>query len=413
MATPAGRFSVGINYWPQRSGMAMWSQYDAGEIRDDFAHIAALGLDSVRFFVRWDALQPDAGAVDTAILDRVDDVVTLAEAAGLRVLPALCGTMNGVSYMPSWSKKYADLYRGPLLDAQILVANAVAERLRDRPSVAAWDIGHAFTDVRAPRSGKRSTGDHGSVPVSEQELAEWSRRIAAPLRSASIPVTAGAFSGDVLSDTNVRFGSLCAPLTFASMQGSTVTSFFARNRLDPEAIPFLAMVTAAFSFKPVLITAVGNPTCVDGKFSPFERFALADEPPLWEISPDDPALSSYPCLTEAESAAYATATLERLHADGRLGAYWWCWSDGAADSGAPHDGSFGILRSDGTERPVAAALSAFARQARTVRKPADMPMISSTYYYRTLPASTRTLYDAFLGYIAERRESPAGSMEKT
>jgi hypothetical protein len=32
-----------------------------------------------------------------------------------------------------------------------------------------------------------------------------------------------------------------------------------------------------------------------------------------------------------------------------------------------------------------------------------MPMISSTYYYRTLPASTQTLYDAFLSFIADRR----------
>jgi hypothetical protein len=32
-----------------------------------------------------------------------------------------------------------------------------------------------------------------------------------------------------------------------------------------------------------------------------------------------------------------------------------------------------------------------------------MPMISSTYYYRTLPKSTQTLYDGFLGFVRERR----------
>jgi hypothetical protein len=32
-----------------------------------------------------------------------------------------------------------------------------------------------------------------------------------------------------------------------------------------------------------------------------------------------------------------------------------------------------------------------------------MPMISSTYYYRTLPTSMQTLYDAFHGFIEERR----------
>ena len=32
-----------------------------------------------------------------------------------------------------------------------------------------------------------------------------------------------------------------------------------------------------------------------------------------------------------------------------------------------------------------------------------MPMIAAVYYYRTLPASTRTLFDAFLTFVEERR----------
>jgi hypothetical protein len=43
-----------------------------------------------------------------------------------------------------------------------------------------------------------------------------------------------------------------------------------------------------------------------------------------------------------------------------------------------------------------------------VRPANDMPMISGTFYYRTLPASARTLYEAFLGFVAERRTAAAG-----
>jgi hypothetical protein len=75
--------------------------------------------------------------------------------------------------------------------------------------------------------------------------------------------------------------------------------------------------------------------------------------------------------------------LERLHQDGRLGAYWFNWP--------------------GSDSPVTAALGAFARENRETVKPRDMPMISSTYYYRTLPTSAQTLYDAFLSFIEERR----------
>jgi hypothetical protein len=72
-----------------------------------------------------------------------------------------------------------------------------------------------------------------------------------------------------------------------------------------------------------------------------------------------------------------------------------------------HERTCGIIRRDGSEKPVAHALAAFAREARSVVKPVEMPMISSTYYYRTLPVSTRTLYDAFLSFVEDRRGAAA------
>jgi hypothetical protein len=63
------------------------------------------------------------------------------------------------------------------------------------------------------------------------------------------------------------------------------------------------------------------------------------------------------------------------------------------------------VRADGTAKPVAAALAAFAAEGREVVRARDMPAIASAYYYRTLPTSTRTLYDAFLPFVAERRQT--------
>ena len=140
-------------------------------------------------------------------------------------------------------------------------------------------------------------------------------------------MTAGTHGEDLTRDRNIRFLSLCMPYAFATMHGYPVYSGFSRSRLDPEVVPFLAHLTAAFAQKPVLFSEFGNPTCPPHKLSPFERVALPDEPPNPTISPDDPVLAPYACLTEAEMAAYCTDVLERLHADGRLGAYWWCWAD--------------------------------------------------------------------------------------
>ena len=412
------RFSLGVNYWPRRSAMAMWRRFDAGEIREDFARIAALGLDAVRFFLRWDDFQPRPDALDPLMLARLEAVVQLAAEAGLRTMPTLfCGHMSGVNWLPAWSLDpgtphgrfrtiaggaespygIGDMYAGPLLDAQLRFARAAGERLRGHPAVVAWDLGNEFSNLREPANSFAA--------------AEWSRRLTAALHETSaLPVTAGTHGEDLTRDRGLRLASLCAPLAFATMHGYSVYSGFARGRLDSEVVPFLAMLAAAFSFEPVLFSEFGNPTCPPGKRSPYERVALPDERPNPTVSPDDPELAAYACLSEDEIALYCTAVLDKLHADGRLGAYWWCWADYADDlrgeppfDRAPHELSFGIVRSDGSAKPVAAALAAFARRRQAVVPAADMPMIAAEYYYRTLPASTTTLYDAFLSFVAPRR----------
>ena len=412
------RFSLGINYWPRRSAMAMWRRFDPGEIREDFARIAGLGLDTVRFFLRWDDFQPTPETIDPTMLARLEAVADIAAEAGLQTMPTLfCGHMSGVNWLPPWSLDPAsrhgrfraiageaetpygigDFYCGPLLDAQLLFARAAGERLRAHPAVFAWDLGNEFSNVREPSS--------------DADAANWSRRLTAALEESSgIRVTAGTHGEDLTRDRALRLSSLCAPFAFATMHGYSVYSAFARSRLDPEVVPFLAMLAAAFSHKPVLFTEFGNPTCPPGKLSPYERVALPGEPPNPTVSPDDPVLAAYACLDEDEMAAYCRNVLERLHADGRLGAYWWCWADYDAAlrtqppfDRAPHELSFGLVRSDGSEKPVAAALGAFARQGRTIVAPHDMPLIAETYYYRTLPRSTTTLYDAFLVSVEERR----------
>jgi hypothetical protein len=430
-------FSVGVVYWPGRTAFSMWTLFDAGEIREDFARIAELGLDTVRFFLRWDAFQPAPDRVDAAMLDRLEEIVSLANDTGLACVPTLfTGHMAGVNFVPEWALSRSrprgryrsisngaespfacgDLYRGTLLEAQVVLARAVGERLRGRANVRAIDIGHDVGSLREPSHAKVTSGEHSTEPVDERVVAAWSKRLSDVVRDTSaLPVTMGTVAADLTDDRNLRLGTLCVPFGFASMQGSTVDLAFARNRLDPEAIPFLAMIAATWSYHDVTVTGFGNPTCPPDRFTAFERFARDDESPNPSVAADDGVFATFPCLSDDENAAYCTAVLERLHADGRLGAYWWCWSDFERSHTeppfdlAPHERTFGIVRSDGSEKPVAAALSAFARERRRVVASDDMPMIAGTYYYRTLPASTSTLYEAFLRHVSGRRGGEARS----
>ena len=156
-------FLLGINYWPKSSAMAMWSRFDEGEIDEDFAHIAALGLDVVRFFLLWEAFQPAPDRMDPGALRRFERVIALASDRGLRTMPTLfTGHMSGVNWLPAWSLDPAraagrfrtissgaassygigDFYGGALLDAQLAHARAVGERADRHPAVLAWDLGN-------------------------------------------------------------------------------------------------------------------------------------------------------------------------------------------------------------------------------------------------------------------------------
>jgi endo-1,4-beta-mannosidase len=399
------RFSLGINYWPRRSAMAMWQRFDPHEIADDMAHIAALGFDTVRFFMRWFDFQPTPARMDGTMLARLEQVVGFIADAGLRAMPTLfTGHMSGVNWLPGWTLDRSttsgrfrtiseagevpygigDLYTGALLDAQLLHAREVGSALRGHPAVLAWDLGNEFSNLREP--------------ASRDAAREWSKRLTHEIeRVSGHPVTAGIHGEDLTRDRNIRPSSISEPWAFATMHGYSVYSDFARSRTDELVVPFLAQLTAAFTAKPVLFSEFGNPTCPPGKLSPFDRVPMPDEPPLPTIAADDPVRAAYACLDESEMARYATDVLERLHAEGRIGAYWWCWADYAESlrseapfDRAPHEMSFGIVRSDGSEKPVATALAAFAAAGRTVLEPA---------YYADLPRTTHEAYDR---YVAAR-----------
>jgi endo-1,4-beta-mannosidase len=404
------RFSVGVNYWPRRSAMAMWRNFDASEIAEDFAHIAALGLDTVRFFLRWFDFQPAPNRMDGAMLGRLERVMDLIGENGLRAMPTFfTGHMSGVNWLPTWTLDRStpsgrfrtiteegeapfgigDFYTGALLDAQLYHVREVGSALRGHPALLAWDLGNEFSNLREPAS----VGDG----------REWSKRLTHEVERASgHPVTAGIHGEDLTRDRNIRPSWISEPWAFATMHGYSVYSDFARSRTDADVVPFLAQLTAAFTRKSVLFSEFGNPTCPPGKISPFERVPLPDEPPLPVISPDDPVCATYACLNETEMAAYATRVLERLHSHGRLGAYWWCWADYAGTlqntapfDRAPHEMSFGIVRGDGSEKPVATALARFARSGHAVVEPRD-PEIFEPAYYADLPRTTHEAYGRFL-----------------
>jgi len=381
-------FVLGINYWPRRSAMYMWRRFDLGELREDFARIRGLGLRVVRFFVGWDEFQPAPDRVDESMLKRLDAVMNALADARLDAMPSLfTGHMSGVNWLPEWALDRSrpagrfrtmsggrelpwgagDIYSGPILEASRLLARTIGARYRNHPALLMWDLGNEFSNLR--------------VPSSPEIANEWCARLTSDLiETSDAGVTAGNHSEDLTQDRNFRFARFCKPLVCSVMHGYSVYADFARNRTDPDVVPFLCQLMQSLSGKAVLFNELGNPGCPQDGASNKTGFA---------------------CLNEAEMARYAYDVLDRLHRCGALGAFWWCWADYVDElrewppcDCAPHELNFGIIRNDGREKPVAGVLKSFAAENRHAIAPPP-PIVRADSWFAALPDGGKAAYSAY------------------
>jgi endo-1,4-beta-mannosidase len=404
------KFLLGINYWPRSTAMYAWRRFDRGEIREDMKRIKGLGLDVVRFFLDWDVFQPSPNSMNQSALRNFDTFMEAVADAGLRAMPTLfCGHMSGVNWLPSWAldprtphgrfrtisgeneSQYGigDFYSDQqLLAAQVVFARAVGERAEDHPGLYGWDLGNEFSNLREP--------------ASPDDAAAWSKRLSATLiESSGGWVTGGMHGEDLEHDRHLRPSSIARPWAVATMHGYSVYSVFSLGRLDRNVVPFLASLQASFTGKPLLFSEFGNPTCPAGTVSPYERVGLpgeASNAPSVAL-PLNPA--GFACLTEDEMASYAVDVIDKLHAGGAIGAFWWCWADYDPTLAslppfdkAPHELHFGIVRADGSLKPVGEALRSVAAQHREVLK-AAAPIADEASYYASLPQGMFELYKEY------------------
>ncbi len=374
--------------------MYAWKRFDLGAIREDVAHMKSLHFDLVRFFLTWEDFAPERDRVDKAALARFEAMMDAIAQAKLRAIPTLfCGHMSGVNWLPRWTLDTStphgrfrtisgrttspygigDFYaHEALVDAQVLLARACGERVAQHPALFAWDLGNEFSNMR--------------TPARPSDAARWSEVLARVLvETSGRGCTAGIHGEDLENDRNIRPSSICAPLEFATMHGYPVYAGFSRGNADPDVVPFYCALVQSFSHKPVLFSEFGNPQCPPGRTS----------------------IGTMGCLDEDAMAAYAVAVLDRLAARGAIGALWWCWTDYADELAqvppfdeAPHEFHFGVVRSDGSEKPVARALCEFARSMRRVSSVTPPPIADEAAYYAALPQGVRQRYREYCASYA-------------
>lgn len=100
---------IGTTVWPPMPARpqalaASWSSYDHGALRDYLQRAREIGLQQVRFDLRWAEVQPGEQRISVSTLDGFHRGLDLAQANGLRVVVSLLGaTLGPVLHLPDWS----------------------------------------------------------------------------------------------------------------------------------------------------------------------------------------------------------------------------------------------------------------------------------------------------------------------
>lgn len=340
-------FRVGVNYWPARTAMRWWTDFDAVEVADDLARIAGAGLDSIRIFLTWEDFQPTPDTVSTGMLDKLITVADLTADVGLRLMPTLfTGHMSGVNWIPDWA--LGSLASGPrfrvvsagsvsrrdvrswfddseIAAAQGRLARSSAEALAGHPALWAWDLGNENSNC--------------VIPTGRTAGLSWLDRMTGAIREAdpSVAVTIGLHMEDLEEDRKLGPAEAATVCDFLTMHGYPIYAPWAAGPTDEHLLGFLTAVTSWLgNGADVLFSEFGLPTSIESSHRDGESM-LVDE---------------------QTAADYTDRALRGLRLAGATGAMLWCandyipaiWNDPPLDE-ATHERSFGLWRSDGSPKP--------------------------------------------------------------
>jgi len=386
-------FELGINYWPKRTAMWMWREFDIAEVRDDMAHIAAMGFDVVRMFALTEDFLTGPRTVDTKNVNRLVEVARAVKDAGLKINPTLIViNMSGRMWWPDWmldaQGQPGDLFADPsMLRSQALLVETCAAALAGDDSIRAFDVSNEIDDAQRPPSS-----DAGWLWAAV--MANAIRRVA-----PGVPVQIGVHQESLSTSNNMRIDDMASVADEDLMHAYPLYSHVARSFLDPELVPFSCALTAglAGTGRAPLMQEFGLCTAPQGAVGR----TITDD---FLGSPRSQYLAS-----EHDAATYYEAVLDGLVKTGAAGAYAWSYGDYDARlfdreplSSAVRERTFGLVRADGSEKPAAAVFRQFRirrDEDRLVGLGSDVPRVldvSADEYYEDPSAHFARLYGIWL-----------------
>lgn len=392
-------FTLGVNYWPRRKAMYWWSDFDAGEVREEFAVIRDLELNVVRIFLLWDDFQPEPDSIAKEPLDHLVRVADIAAENNLKLdVTFFTGHMSGPNWSPRWlvggdlppkahqdwlrdvvsegkntDKGYRNMFHDEMaLNAERLLLKTVVSALQDHPGIWMWNLGNE--------------PDLFAWPNTSDEGAAWVKEMVGLIKAIdpNHPVTIGLHGDSLELNNGLRIDKVYAHTDVAVMHSYPMYKPWARQPLDPDFVPFTCAVTAALAGKPVLMEEFGGCTAPPGESSYIMNWTETNGRQTAKFM-----------AREEDFAEFIRLTLRKLQESGATGAMLWCFADYIEElwdrppcQNAIHERFFGLIRRDGSLKPHAKVIKEFAAtkpQVKSIPEYARFKVDADEFYKDPTP----------------------------
>jgi endo-1,4-beta-mannosidase len=229
--------------------MYWWSDFDPGEVQEEFSLISELGLSLVRIFLIWEDFQPQTHEISRCSLDNLVKVCDIALAHHLKLdVTFLTGHMSGPCWVPSWmlggekpryirqvisrgksvDSGYLNQFSDPVeIEAEKLQLKTVVALLKDHPAVWCWNLGNE--------------PDLFAFPPDDHIGERWASCMVSTIREndPDHPVTCGLHITSLLYNNGLRIDQIYSKTDFAVMHSySMYMSDLTGSPLDSDFVPF-------------------------------------------------------------------------------------------------------------------------------------------------------------------------------
>jgi hypothetical protein len=389
---------LGVNYWPQKTAMFMWREFDKAVMDQDVAIISGLGLSFIRIYLLWEDFQPTPKTVPAIMLDRLVELLETADEKNIKVVVTLfAGHICGLNWLPPWmllasadrnqsqvfslGKVRFNRIRNPyaepdIMESQIYFLGELANAVSGHPALFSWDLGNE-------PSRWSFSADNFAVEIWLQAMTETLKK-----KDDRVLLTLNLHVSDLGRSKGLTPSLAAKYLDYLSISGHPQGVPWAEDPFSPALPCFLGSVAGWLGKVPVMI----------------QEFGLATKSILPGPRDSDQGNKGDQLLVSEEDAAmYAEDVILHLRRLHLMGAFWKSYGDYHPSiwewpplNNHTTERFSGLVRYDGIPKVAASVFKSDPSGLEKEGISSKWIDLSQEEYYRDPDKHLRRLYGRFL-----------------